>query len=108
MAYLATPDPRAPEDQEEGPDLLVLKESRVLPVCLEEMDSQVLRGHRVHRVSEAQWGQLVSRGQGDCRDQWGPRGQKDHRDKQGSPSRLQYFRCSTLSTLCLCRMRQQL
>ncbi|TNN65846.1 hypothetical protein EYF80_023998 [Liparis tanakae] len=69
MAYLATPDQRAPEDQEEGPDLLVVKESQVLPVCLEEMDSRVLRGHRVHRESEAQWGRLVSKDQGVYQDQ---------------------------------------
>lgn len=45
---------RDPEGQEEGPGLLELKESQVLPVCLEEMDSLVLRGHRAHQVSEAQ------------------------------------------------------
>lgn len=77
----------------------------MLTVCLEETDSLVLRGHRAPRVSEGQWGQLVSRVQGDCLGQWGLQGLRDpqdNRDNKGSQSGLHQF----LWALCLCRMRQ--
>lgn len=67
--YQVALGPRAHGGQEGGQGHLGLKESQVLPVCLEEMDSLVLKGRRAHQVSEAQWDQLGSRGRGDCQDQ---------------------------------------
>lgn len=64
--YLAALGPRAHGDLEEGLVLLEQKENQVLLVYLDEMDSLVLKEHKVLRASEGQWGHLGSRGQGDC------------------------------------------
>lgn len=85
--------------------------NQVLLVCLEETVSLVLRGHRAHRVSEAQWDQLGSRGQGDCQDQWGLRDHLDHQDNQDNQDNqhnhgFQLRFLEFLWGLSLCRMRQ--
>ena len=82
--YLVALGPRALEGQEAGPDLLELKESQGLLVCLEEMDNLVHRGHKVHQASVVQLDQLGSKDQEDCQDLWGPQGQLDHRGNQES------------------------
>lgn len=84
--YLAARGPRDPEGQEGERDLLELKESQVLPACLEETGSLALREHRVHQASGDQWDQLESRDQEDYQDQLGHQG---HQDYQGSTSVVQ-------------------
>lgn len=104
QAHVAARELRAPEGQGAGQDLLAAKESRALPVCLGEMDSLVLRGHRVHRVFEDQWDQLANRGRGGQWDLWGHQDQRDHQGHQEYLSTHPW----RLWALCLCRTMHQL
>lgn len=82
--YLAALGPKDREGLEGGLVLPGLKENQALLVCLVEMDSLVLKEHRVLQASEEQWAHLGSRVQGDCQVQWGLQGHRVHLDYQGS------------------------
>lgn len=84
QVHLAAPGPKDREGLEGGLVLLDLKENQVLLVYLDEMDSLVLKEHKVLQASEGQWVHLGSRVQGDCQVQWGLQGHQVHLDCQGS------------------------
>lgn len=99
--YLASLGPKDLEGLEGGLVLLELKENQVLLVYLAEMDSLVLKVHRVLQALEVQWAHLGSRVLGDCQVQWGLRGHRVHLDCQGSQYVVQWL----LSDPCLCKMK---